>query len=137
VNSAEENRAKFYKFLDGKPLFSALYGMYMITLKELQAVLKVNSQTGRSVAVNKTSVETTQDYDFQEIKRRRRRVFNDASETTMKSTKSVPISTTVKQTPKAVRTRHYFAPLRTNDMDMRDYRHREDPNGAGGSQKIR
>jgi hypothetical protein len=44
VNSAEENRATFCKLLDRQPLFSALYGMYTITLKELQAVLKVNTQ---------------------------------------------------------------------------------------------
>jgi hypothetical protein len=40
VNNAEENRATF---LDGKPLFSALYGMYIAILEELQAVLKVNT----------------------------------------------------------------------------------------------
>jgi hypothetical protein len=45
MNSAEENRPMFCKFLDGKSLFSALYGMYMVTQKELQAVLKVNTQT--------------------------------------------------------------------------------------------
>jgi hypothetical protein len=36
----------------------------------------------------------------------------------MKSTKLVPISTAVKQTPKAVPTRNFFAPLRTNDIGM-------------------
>ena len=65
VNSAEENRAKFCKLLNGKPLFSALYGMYTVTLKELQDVLKVNTQTGQNGAVNKTSLESTaQDDDF-------------------------------------------------------------------------
>jgi hypothetical protein len=43
VNSAEKNRDKVCKFSGGKPLFSALYGMYTVTLKELQAVLKVNT----------------------------------------------------------------------------------------------
>jgi hypothetical protein len=54
VNSAE-NRRNFGKFLDGKPLFSTLYSMYTITLKELKAVLKVNAQAGQNGAVNKTS----------------------------------------------------------------------------------
>jgi hypothetical protein len=44
VNSAEENRANFCEILDRKPLFSTLYGMYTVTLKKLQAVLKVNTQ---------------------------------------------------------------------------------------------
>jgi hypothetical protein len=46
VNSAEDNRVNFCKFLDGKQLFSALYGMYMVTLNELKTVLKVNKQAG-------------------------------------------------------------------------------------------
>jgi hypothetical protein len=31
VSSAEENRENFCKALDGKPLFSAIYGMYTVT----------------------------------------------------------------------------------------------------------
>jgi hypothetical protein len=93
--------------------------MYAVTLKELQAALKVNTQTGQSGAMYKTLLDSTaQDDDFQEVKRRKGLVSNDTSETTMKSTKSVPVSTTVKQTPKAVPTRNFFTPLRTNDMDM-------------------
>jgi hypothetical protein len=62
-------------------------------------VVKVNTETGQSGAVNKTSLESTaQNDNFQQVKRRKRRISNDASETTMKSTKSVPILTTVKHT---------------------------------------
>jgi hypothetical protein len=43
MNSMEENRANFCKGLDGKPLFSALYCMYTITLNEMKAVLKVSA----------------------------------------------------------------------------------------------
>jgi hypothetical protein len=43
MNSAEENRANFYRALDGKPLFSALYGMYNVTLNELKGVLKMSA----------------------------------------------------------------------------------------------
>jgi hypothetical protein len=50
VNSAKENRAEFCKLSDGKPLFSALYGMYTVALKELQAILKVNAQAGQNAA---------------------------------------------------------------------------------------
>jgi hypothetical protein len=49
----EKNRANFCKGLDGKPLFSTLYGIYTLTLSEL----KVSAQAGKSGAVNKTSVE--------------------------------------------------------------------------------
>jgi hypothetical protein len=43
VNSMEENRANFCKGLDGKQLFSAVYSMYVITLNEMKAVLKVSA----------------------------------------------------------------------------------------------
>jgi hypothetical protein len=45
VNSAAENRANFWKALDGK-LFLSLYGMYMATLNELKAIFKVSAQAG-------------------------------------------------------------------------------------------
>jgi hypothetical protein len=59
VNSAEETRTNFYKALDGKQPFSFLYGIYVVTLKELKAVLQMNSQAGQSGTVSKTSVEST------------------------------------------------------------------------------
>jgi hypothetical protein len=60
VNSVEENRAKFCKFLDGKPLFSVLYSIYMVTLKELKAVLKVNAlkKLNSVVLVRKRTIPT-------------------------------------------------------------------------------
>jgi hypothetical protein len=44
VNRPVENGGNFCKDLDGKPFFSALYGMYMVTLNEPKAVLKVSAQ---------------------------------------------------------------------------------------------
>jgi hypothetical protein len=40
VDSPEENVATFCKALSGKPLFSAVHGIYTITLGELKAMLK-------------------------------------------------------------------------------------------------
>jgi hypothetical protein len=52
--------------------------------------------------VNKTTVESTaQDDDFQKVKRRKRHISKDTSQTVKKSTKSVPISTADKRLPKA------------------------------------
>jgi aryl-phospho-beta-D-glucosidase BglC (GH1 family) len=53
VDSAE-NRVNFCTGLDGKPLFSTLYGVYTVTLNELKAIFKVNAQARQSGAVNKT-----------------------------------------------------------------------------------
>jgi hypothetical protein len=94
--------------------------MYTITLKELKAVLKVNTQAGQSGAVNKTSMEwMTQDDYFQQVKRRKRYILTYTSQTAKKSTKPVPTSTAVKPPPKAVLTRNFFEPLRTIDMNTK------------------
>jgi hypothetical protein len=88
VNSAEENRANFCKVLDGKRLFSTLYGTYTVTLKELKAFLKVNAQAGQSGAVNKTSLESTaQDNDFREARRSKRHRSNNTSRIAKELTK--------------------------------------------------
>jgi hypothetical protein len=68
--------------------------MYQVTLKELQDVLKEKAQAGQNGAMNKTSLESkAQDHDFQEVKRRKRRISSETSETAKKTTKSIPIST--------------------------------------------
>jgi hypothetical protein len=68
VNSMEENKANFRDDLDGKPLFSTLYGMYAVTLNELKAVLKVSAKAGQNDVVDKTSMDPmAQDNDFQEV----------------------------------------------------------------------
>jgi hypothetical protein len=92
----EENRENFCKGLDGKPLLSALYGMYMLTLNELKAVLKVSAQAGQSGVVNETSVESMAQDDFQEEKRCKRHISYDTLQTAKKSTKPVPTTAAVK-----------------------------------------
>jgi hypothetical protein len=100
--------------------FRALYGMYTVKLNEPKAIVKVNVQAGQSGTVNKISLESkAKDDDFQEVKRRKRHISNDTSQTAKKSTKSVPITTAVKQPPKAVLGRNFFAPLRTNEWTRR------------------
>jgi hypothetical protein len=55
VSSAEENRPNFCKLLGGKSLFSAVYGVFILTLNELKAIVKMNAQAGQCGAVTKTS----------------------------------------------------------------------------------
>jgi hypothetical protein len=119
VNCAGENTANFCKALDARAVLSVLCGMYVATLNELNTALNLSAQAGLSGAVNETSVESTaQDDDFHEVKRRKRHISNNTSETAKKSTKPDPTSTAVKLPPKAVLTRNFFAPFRTTDMDM-------------------
>jgi hypothetical protein len=48
VNIAEENRQNFCTALNGKTLFSALYGTYTVALQDLKALLKASSPAGKS-----------------------------------------------------------------------------------------
>jgi hypothetical protein len=66
----------------------------------------VSALEGQSGALNKTSVESAvQEDDFREVKRRKRHICNDTSETAKKSTKPVPTTAAVKLPQKAVLTR--------------------------------
>jgi hypothetical protein len=58
-----------------------------------------------------------QDDDIQQVKRPKKHICNNTSQTAEKLTKPVPISTAVKLPPKAVLTQ-FFAPLRTTYMYM-------------------
>jgi hypothetical protein len=42
LNSAEENRVSYCRALAGKTLYSALYGTYTVTLKELKDLVKAS-----------------------------------------------------------------------------------------------
>jgi hypothetical protein len=110
--------------------------MCAVRLNELTAVLKVSAHAGQSGAVNRTSVELTVQDDFQEVKKRKRNISNDTSQTAKMLSKSVPKSAAVKLSPKAVITRKFFAPLRITGMDT-ETTGAENTTGAGGFQKIR
>jgi hypothetical protein len=89
--------------------------MYTVTLIELEDVLKVCAQAEYNGVVNKTSLESAAQDDFQEVNRRKRytRISYNTSQTAKKSAKSLPSSAAVKLPPKALLTRKIFAPLRT------------------------
>jgi hypothetical protein len=74
--------------------------------------------------------------DFLEVKRCKRHISNDTSQTAKTFTKPVPTSAAVKLPPKAVLTHNFFAPLRTTDMDT-ETTGTENTTEEGGSQKTR
>jgi hypothetical protein len=70
---AEENRQNFCKVLNGKNLFSALYGMYTVTLHELKAMLKASTPAGQSKTPKSAA---TREDGFKEVRRRKRQSKN-------------------------------------------------------------
>jgi hypothetical protein len=103
--------------------------MCTVRLYELTSILEVSAQAGQSGAVNKTSLESTAEDDYQEVKRHTRPISNDTSQRAKRSTKPVPTFAAVKLSPKTLITRKFFAPVRTTDTD-------KETTGARGSQKI-
>jgi hypothetical protein len=75
------------------------------------------AQGGQSGAVNKTSVKSTaHDADFQEVKKRKRYISNNISQTAKKSTKPVPTSATVKLPQRGALICKFSAPLRATGV---------------------
>jgi hypothetical protein len=101
ISLAEDNQEDYCKVLKGKTLFSALYGMYTVTLLDLKKIEKDMTQ---------------QEDGFKEVHRRKRHCHEEPTETLKKV--SLPASTV------KVATKNFIAPLRTNDMDT-DVSHTE------------
>jgi hypothetical protein len=99
VMSAEDNRETFSLALQGKPLYSALYGTYTVTLNDFKSLLKASCQAGRS----------SQGDGFKEVRRRKRHFTAEAA----RSPKKAAVPTSAGQVP----TKNFFAPLRANSMD--------------------
>jgi hypothetical protein len=82
VNTAEENRQNFCKALNGKTLFSALYGTYTVALQELKALLKASSPAGKSET---TKCAASQEDGFKGVRRRKRHSTNENAPTSKKA----------------------------------------------------
>jgi hypothetical protein len=68
----------------------------------MKAILKVSSQAGQSDVVSNTSVESTAQDNFHELKRSKRHISNNTWQAAKKSTKPAPTTTAVKLPLKAV-----------------------------------
>jgi hypothetical protein len=80
VNSAEANRRNFCIALDGKTLYSALYGAYTVALQEIKPLLKARA------SINPTSKSTSnQEKGFTEVRRRKRQSSDIAAQTSKKA----------------------------------------------------
>jgi hypothetical protein len=83
-STAEENRQNFCKALTGKTLFSALYGIYTVTLHELKAVVQTNTPAGQPKTPKSAA---TQEDGFKEVQRSK---WHSPNETAPTSKKAVP-----------------------------------------------
>jgi hypothetical protein len=109
ITMAEENRQNFCKVLNGKNLFSALYGMYTVALHELKAVLKASTPAGQSKTPKSTA---TQEDGFKEVRRHKWHSTNETAPTSKKAA-----CTTVDMLHKEAATQNFFGPLRASDVD--------------------
>jgi hypothetical protein len=115
VSTAKENRASFCKAVSGKTLYSALHGIYTVTLGELKAMLKKSNPAGQKTAPETAGPPSAQEGGFQEVRRRKRLSTGENDGT---SKKAVPApSAALNTAPKEIPTRNFFAPLRMTNMD--------------------
>jgi hypothetical protein len=110
VSSAEDNRANYCKDLTGKTLFSALYGTYTVTLKELKSLLKASTTAAGLLR--------------SQLKMQASKKFGGANGTTPPkppptSKKAVPTGAFAPATtpPMEITTRNFFSPLRAAKID--------------------
>jgi hypothetical protein len=131
------------KGLEGKPLFSPLYGVYTVTLNELKADLKVSAQERQSGVITKLQWSQRP----RTVTSRKRRDPRGISLIILrrqpkKSSKQVPTFAADKLPPRAVLTRKFFAPFRTTDMnteiseEMNTLPEQEAPRKLGRSPSI-
>jgi hypothetical protein len=85
VNAAEEN-GELLQRSRGKPLFSALYGTYTVTLQELKAVIKARTLADQTNMPKTTGQQTNKEDDLQEVWRRKRRASDETTTTSKKAT---------------------------------------------------
>jgi hypothetical protein len=99
IRAAEDNLACYSVALQGKALYSALYGAYTVTLNELKRVLQSSSQAGQPNHAD----------GFQEVRSRKRLSTAEAARTP----KKVAVQTPGPQVP----TKNFYAPLRATNME--------------------
>jgi hypothetical protein len=110
VDHAEQDKQNLCKVLQGKRLFSALYGTYTITLSDLKKVLQ------SSVKGTKETSQTVPCDGFRE-QRRRKRSSNSEDGTQARNKKAAPQTVQPTKTQAAVATKNYYAPLKTIEME--------------------
>jgi hypothetical protein len=112
ITKAAETRRNLHQVLEGKPLYSALHGVY----SEVLAVLKVVLQQSASKVQLQPNNEPAAQEEFWE---QRRRKINPSEEAANKQ-KTMPTTGIKDPRPSPqqdVATRNYFAPLRTTEME--------------------
>jgi hypothetical protein len=98
IRAAEDNLESYSVALQGKTLYSALYGSYTVKLNDLKHILKSSGQAR----------QPSQGDGFQEVRSRKRQSTAEAARAPKKP--AVP-------TPVQVPTKNYFSPFRTTKMD--------------------
>jgi hypothetical protein len=94
LNTTQEDRAKLCDILWGKWLFSALYGVYCLTLASLKAVLQNSmgreTETSQTNRLQSTEASADDTDGFQERKRKKKNITPEKSPPRSQPVTSVP-----------------------------------------------
>jgi hypothetical protein len=84
VNTVEENCVNYCKAFSGKTLYSTLYGMYTVTLKELKGLVKASIFAEESSNTDVTEEQPDEEEGFQEVRRHKRHSTDETAKTAKK-----------------------------------------------------
>jgi hypothetical protein len=109
-------RRNLNQLLKGVKLYSALYGMYTQVLEVLRAVLRENATNGETAKTTITAPPSIE--EFHEQRRRKLKSTDDSDERAKKPTASTTeVNDPQLQSKPEVRTRNFFAQLRSIEME--------------------
>jgi hypothetical protein len=104
----EDTRRSLHQLLEGKQLYSALYGMYAQVLHDLTAVLKESAAKGEIAKTSITAPPSTE--KICEQRRRKRKPTDDADKRAKKPTTSTTgVNDPQFQSKPEVPSRNFFA----------------------------
>jgi hypothetical protein len=118
VNAAEESGPSYCKGIHGKPIFSALYDTYKVTLQELKAAIKARTLAGQT------------NLPKQQGNKQRRRMVPRSTEAegvrhrpSHRNFKESDSADRLKHPPKEVVIRNFFAPSQDSGHGHRRFRY--------------
>jgi hypothetical protein len=114
ITKAAETRRNLRQILQGKQLYSALHGVYSEVLADLKIVLQ---QSASKVEDNQTNEPGAQE-DFREQRRRKRKPSDGKVSAKKVATTTDGVNDLHIRPQAEVTTRNYYAPLRSNEMEV-------------------
>jgi hypothetical protein len=129
ITKAAETRTNLHQILHGKQLYSSLHGVYSEVLADLKIVLQ------QSASKAQQNIEPAAHDEFREQRRRKRNPSEGSVNPKKVATPTVGVSGTLIRPQAVVPTRNFFAPPRSNEMEVAEGNGEDSPNPIENQQQ--